>query len=67
MKATYTSRKTLMREASEALIEKLGIAKASEFWASLNCGQSDYTKIRSKLFQGETVDSLFKKVKGVKK
>jgi len=49
------------------LIEKLGIAKASEFWASLGCGQSDYTKIRSKLFQDETVDSLFKKIKGVKK
>jgi len=67
MKIVYTSQKTLMREASEALIEKLGIAKASEFWASLGCGQSDYTKIRSKLFQDETVDSLFKKIEGVKK
>jgi len=67
MKISHTSQKTLMREASEALIEKLGIAKASEFWASLSCGQSDYTKIRSKLFQGETVDSLFKKIKSSKK
>jgi len=61
------SQKTLMREASEALIEKLGIAKASEFWASLGCGQSDYTKIRGKLFKGETIDSLFKKIKNIKK
>ena len=64
MKTEHTPQPTLLREASEALIEKLGISKASEFWASLGYGKKDYTRLRKKLFSDETVDTLYKKIKG---
>ena len=52
-----------MRKAIEALIEKLGISKASEFWTSLGYGKKDYTKLRKKIFLREDVEGLYKKIK----
>lgn len=57
----------LIQEVSEALIEKLGVFKASAFWSFFGCGKKDYTKLRKELFQGETVDSAYKKIKGFSK
>ena len=56
----------LMEQATEALIEKLGIAKASEFWTSFSYGQKNYTEMRKKIFANETIGSLYKKVKKFK-
>ena len=48
-------------------IEKLGVSKASAFWSFFGCGKKDYTKLRKELFQQETVDSVYKKIKGLEK
>ncbi len=63
MRTNYLPQPVLMEKAIEALIEKLGISKASEFWTSLGYGKKDYTQLRKKLFLKETVESLYKKIK----
>lgn len=67
MRTSYFPQPILIEKAIEALIEKLGISKASEFWASLGYGKEDYTKLRKKMFLGETVEGLYKKMKGVER
>lgn len=63
-KSKYVPRRmALLDEAAHALIEKLGISKASEFWSSLSYGSGDYLKVKKELFSQDTVASLFKKVK----
>lgn len=66
MKTDYLPQPVLMEKAIEALIEKLGISKASEFWNSLGYGKRDYTQLRKKLFLGETIESLYKKLKNLR-
>jgi hypothetical protein len=63
MKINYLPQPILMEKAIEALIEKLGISKASEFWTSLGYGKKDYTQLRKEMFKKETVESLYKKIK----
>lgn len=63
MKADYISQFTLMEQVTDALLEKLGIAKTMEFFASLGLGEGDYTKLKKKLFARETVESLYTKIK----
>ena len=63
MKTNYLPQPVLTQKAIEALIEKLGISKASEFWSSLGYGKRDYTELRKKLFLKETVESLYRKIK----
>ena len=53
----------LIQEVSEALIDKLGVSKASAFWSFFGCGKKDYTKLRKDLFKGEKSASLYKKIK----
>jgi len=67
MKTNYLPQPVLMRKAIEALIEKLGISKASEFWASLGYGEKDYTKLRKKMFERKTVSTLYKKIKATER
>ena len=63
MKTNYMPQPVLMEKAISALIEKLGISKASEFWTSLGYGEKDYTQLRKKLFLGESIETLYKKIK----
>lgn len=63
MKTNFEPQATLMQEASNALIEKMGISKASQFWTFLGFGKNDYAKIRKQFFAKETVKTLAKKVK----
>ena len=44
------------------MIEHLGASKAARFLSAWRQGGADYLKIREKLFEGETVDSLYEKV-----
>jgi len=67
MKTNYLPQPILMRKAIEALIEKLGISKASEFWVSLGYGEKDYTKLRKKMFERETVSTLYKRIKATER
>ncbi len=63
MKTNFEPQATLIQEASNALIEKMGISKASQFWAFLGFGKNDYAKVRKQLFVKETVKTLSKKIK----
>lgn len=67
MKTNYLPQPILMERAMEALIEKLGISKASEFWTSLGCGQRDYTRLRKELFKQETIENFYRKIKKVER
>lgn len=67
MKTNYLPHPVLIRKAIEALTEKLGISKASEFWTSLGYGEKDYTKLRKKIFEKDKVEGLYKKIKATKK
>jgi len=63
MKTNYLPQPVLMGKAIEALIEKLGVSKASEFWSSLGYGKRDYTELRKKLFLKKTIENLYKEIK----
>jgi hypothetical protein len=63
MRTGYISQFRLIEQATTALVEKLGVAKTIEFFASLGLGEGNYTKLRKKIFAGETVEHLYKKIK----
>ncbi len=67
MKTTFIPQPILYEKAIEALIEKLGISKATEFWVSLGYGRKDYTQLRKKLFKGKTIDILYKEIQRMEK
>jgi len=67
LKTDYLPQPVLMAKAVDALIEKLGIAKASEFWTSLGYGEKDYLQLKKKMFFKEDVETLYKKIKKVEK
>jgi hypothetical protein len=67
MKTDYLPQPVLMEKAAKALIEKLGVSKASEFWTSLGYGSKDYTQLRKKLFKKETIESLYNKAKTIER
>lgn len=63
IKSNYLSGKPLIETAAEALIDRLGVSKASEFWSSLNYGKGNYLKMKREIFSQETINSLYKKLK----
>lgn len=67
MKTDFLPQPVLMEKAIEALIEKLGISKATDFWSSLGYGKKDYTLLRKEMFPKETVESLYRKIKKAEK
>jgi len=67
MKTNFLPQPILMERAINALIEKLGISKATDFWSSLGYGKRDYTLLRKKMFPRETVESLYRKIKRAEK
>ncbi len=63
MKINFEPQAALIQDASNALIEKMGVNRASQFWTLLGFGKNDYEKIRKQLFAKETVKTLAKKIK----
>lgn len=63
IKSNYLSSQPLIEMAAEALIDKMGVSKASEFWSSLNYGKGNYLKMKREIFSQETINSLYKKLK----
>ena len=57
----------LQDEAIKILIEQMGIAKAAIFISDMFWQTTDYLEIKDRLFEGETVTSLYAKVKAFKK
>lgn len=52
----------VLREAMDVLWKHLGPAKAVRLWATWQMGEGDYLSLRSQLFEGERVATLFEKV-----
>lgn len=57
----------IMREAEEVLVKHLGPAKATRFWVAFSQGAGDYLQIKERLFEGETVETLYQKVQQYEK
>jgi hypothetical protein len=62
MNIKVTSEQQIVREGEALLIRYLGVAKTARFLSAWRQGAGDYLKIREKLFDGETVNSLYDKV-----
>ena len=52
----------ILQEASEILLRHLGASKTARFWALWQSGHGDYVKMRDKLFENETVDTLYEQI-----
>ena len=63
MKINLQSDQKIIEEAFRLLLENLEPAKVAQFWKICNLGNGDYTELKEKLFAGETVDTLYEKVK----
>lgn len=62
-KIKVSSAQEILREAEGVLGKHLGPAKATRFWIAMGRGAGDYLEIKEKLFEGETVDTLYKKIR----
>lgn len=54
-----------IEEAISVLMEHMPPSKVARVLAAWQIGTGDYLKIREKLFDGESVESLFKKAKAL--
>ena len=62
MKIAMSSEQEILQEGVTVLIEHLGTSKTARFLSAWKQGAGDYLKLREKLFQGETVDTLYEKI-----
>ena len=58
METATKNRKSLLTDAFEALVEKLGPEKAIQIWQILVPPHGNYTKLRQKLFAGKNAETL---------
>jgi len=65
-KIKMDSDQKILQEAEEILRIHLGPAKATRFWIAWSGGTGDYLQIKETLFKGETVDTLYEKIQGLK-
>lgn len=63
MKAKQRTAVEITRDGFAALCDKLGMADAIRFIQLFDLGHGDYTSERTKLFAGETVDSLVARIR----
>lgn len=63
MTVTVMREQEVLREAVSVLWEHLGPAKVVRLWATWQMGEGDYIALRDQLFEGESVDTLFEKVR----
>lgn len=63
MKINMDTDREIIQEAFQVLIEHLDAFKVIRFLAICNSGNGDYLQLKDKLFEGETLDSLYEKIK----
>lgn len=61
--ATKKNNQSLLTDAFEALLEKLGPEKAIQIWQILVPPHGDYTKLRQKLFAGKDIETLDQEIR----
>ncbi|HEX9722226.1 MAG TPA: hypothetical protein VGA53_03090 [Candidatus Paceibacterota bacterium] len=62
-KANKKNNQSLLTDAFEALLEKLGPEKAIQVWQILVPPHGDYTRLRKKLFAGKDADALDREIR----
>ena len=63
MKINLKNDQQIVEEAFSLLLENLEPSKVARFWQICNLGSEDYSHLKDKLFEAETVDSLYNKIK----
>lgn len=63
MAVKVIAEREIMQEATEILLERMSPAKVARFWAMWQLGKGDYQAIREELFTGETVQTLYEKIR----
>ena len=56
------SEQEILQEGVTVLVEQLGASKTVRFLSAWKQGAGDYLKVREKLFEGESVDTLYDKI-----
>lgn len=65
MKINLETEREIIQEVFQVLIEHLETSKVMRFLAICNPENGDYLQLKDKLFEGETVDSLYEKIKAL--
>ena len=65
MKINMDTDREIIQEAFQVLIEHLEISKVMRFLAICNRENGDYLQLKDQLFEGETVDTLYEKIKAL--
>ena len=63
MKIKITKEHQILQEGLETLINHLELSKVVRFIAACQLGEGDYLELKNKLFEQETVASLYEKIK----
>ncbi|MFB6286644.1 MAG: hypothetical protein ABEK03_08765 [Candidatus Bipolaricaulia bacterium] len=58
-----SSDRQVIAEAERVLWEHLGPAKATRFWIAMGGGNGDYLQLKARLFEGESVDTLYEAIR----
>lgn len=67
MKISLETDQQIIREAITVLSNHLEASKFMRFLAICNLEEGDYLQLKEKLFEGETVDSLYEKIQALEK
>ncbi len=67
MSVTVETEQATIEEAIKVLMEHMPPSKVARVLAALQIGTGDYLTLREKLFEGETVESLFEKARAVER
>ena len=62
MKIDLKNDQQVVSEVFDLLLKKLEPSTVARFWQICRLGTEDYSQIKDKLFEGETVDSLYDKI-----
>jgi hypothetical protein len=65
MKINLSNDQQIIEEVFNVLIENLDTSTVMRFWKICNLENSNYSQIKEQLFAGETVDSLYDKIKAM--
>lgn len=61
MKIRVTEEQKIIQEAFNVLLTNLELSKVMGFWSS-RLGEGDYLQLKDRLFEKETVSSLYDKI-----
>ncbi len=62
MNISLTSEQEILQEGQAVLIKYMGVSKAARFFSAWCQGAGNYLRIREKMFEGETVDTLYARI-----